>query len=131
MLTSRFLYLLGLATLVALLGVSLAHWLLPIDYALPFTALTVFLFIGICVGIFFLGRRSAGNKNRMLFGNVFMVATMAKMLLCGIMVVAYVLLAEPTNKLFIVPFFWCYLVYTAFEVYFLMRLSAIVAPARD
>ena len=129
--TSRFLTLLGGMTLLAVIGLALCHWLLPIGYALPFSILTLVLFLVICVAIFFLGRRSAGAENRMLFSNVFMAATMAKMFLCGMLVVGYVILATPTSKLFIVPFFWLYLVYTGFEVYFLMKLSAIVAPPRE
>ncbi len=127
MLTSRFLALLGGMTFLAILGLSLCHWLLPIDYALPFSVLTLALFLVISIAIFFLGRRSAGAENRMLFSNVFLAATMAKMFLCGMLVVGYVILAQPESKLFIVPFFWLYLVYTGFEVYFLMKLSAIVS----
>ena len=124
---SRFFYLLGGVTLLAVAGLALCHWLLDIDYALPFSLLTLALFLGVSVAIFFLGRRSAGAKNRMLFGNVFLAATIAKMFLCGMLVVGYVLLGEPGSKLFILPFFWLYLVFTGFEVYFLMKLSAIVA----
>ena len=127
MLTSRFLTLLTVVTLIAIVGVAICHWLLPIGYALPFSILTLVMFLFVSVVIFFLGRRSAGATNKQLFSNVFMASTMAKMFLCGMLVVSYVLLAEPTSKLFIVPFFWLYLVYTAFEVYFLMKLSAIVA----
>ncbi|WP_116106655.1 hypothetical protein [Lewinella sp. IMCC34191] len=131
MLTSRFLTQLAGITGLAVLGLALSHWLLPIGYALPFSIITLVLFLGICVALFFLGRRSAGAENRMLFSNVFLAATIAKMFLCGMLVVGYVILAEPTSKLFIVPFFWLYLVYTGFEVYFLMKLSAIVASPRE
>ncbi|WP_116125659.1 hypothetical protein [Lewinella sp. IMCC34183] len=125
--TSRFFLLLAGVTLLAVAGVALSHWLLPIGYALPFSVATLLLFLFLCTVIFFLGRRSAGAANRMLFSNVFLAATMAKMFLCGILVVGYVILGEPESKLFIVPFFWLYLVYTGFEVYFLMKVSAIVA----
>ncbi|NJB86620.1 hypothetical protein GGR26_002388 [Lewinella marina] len=127
MLTSRFLALLGGVTLLAGAGVVLSHVLLPIGYSLPFTITTMVLFILVCVAIFFLGRRSAGAENKLLFSNVFLASTIAKMFLCGMLVVGYVILGEPSSKLFIVPFFWLYLVYTGFEVYFLMKLSAIVA----
>ncbi|MBB4078720.1 hypothetical protein GGR28_001333 [Lewinella aquimaris] len=125
--TSRFLVLLAAVSGLAALGLATAHLLLSIDYALPFSVGTMLLFVLICVGLFFLGRRSAGAENKHLFSNVFMGATMVKMLLCGMLVVTYVLLGAPPNKLFIVPFFWLYIVYTGFEVYFLMKLSAIVA----
>ncbi len=127
MLTSRFLTLLALVTLLAVSGVALAHWLMPIGYALPFSVATTVIFIVVCSAIFFLGRRSAGAENRMLFSNVFLAATISKMFICGMLVVGYVILGEPESKLFIVPFFWLYLVYTGFEVYFLMNLAAIVA----
>lgn len=127
MLTSRFLALLGGVTLLAAVGVVLSHLLLPIGYALPFTITTMVVFILICVAIFFLGRRSAGAENKLLFSNVFLASTIAKMFICGVLVVGYVVLGEPGSKLFIVPFFWLYMVYTGFEVYFLMKLSSIVA----
>ncbi len=127
MLTSRFLLLLAAVTVLAVAGVAACHALLPIGYALPFSIATLLLFLVVSVVIFFLGRRSAGATNKHLFSNVFMGATMVKMLLCGMLVAGYVILGEPASKLFIVPFFWLYLVYTGFEVYFLMKLSAIVA----
>ncbi|THH40350.1 hypothetical protein [Neolewinella litorea] len=127
MLTSRFLTLLTGVTLLAVAGVALSHLLLPIGYALPFTITTLVVFILLCLAIFFLGRRSAGAENRLLFSNVFLASTVMKMFICGALVVGYVVLGEPESKLFIVPFFWLYLVYTGFEVYFLMKLSAIVA----
>ncbi|MCP9236607.1 hypothetical protein [Lewinella sp. JB7] len=125
--TSRFLVLLAAVTGLAVLGLAVCHFLLSIDYALAFSVGTLLLFVFICVGLFFVGRRSAGAKNKMLFSNVFMGATMVKMLLCGMLVVTYALLGQPPSKLFIVPFFWLYLVYTGFEVYFLMKISAVVA----
>ncbi|CAH0999513.1 hypothetical protein LEM8419_00813 [Neolewinella maritima] len=127
MLTSRFFGLLAAVSGLAALGAACCHWVLAISYALPFTIATGLVFAFLCVVLFFLGRRSAGAENRMLFSNVFLGLTMVKMLLCGMLVVGYVLLGEPDNKLFIVPFFWLYLVYTGFEVYFLMKLSAVVA----
>jgi hypothetical protein len=50
--------------------------------------------------------------------------TMVKLFLCGGTMVAYVVLAEPENKLFVVPFFLSYLVYTSLEVMVLVKLAA-------
>ena len=125
--TARFFTLLAAVSGLAALGAFGCHYFLEIDYAVPFTIATGLVFAFLCVLLFFLGRRSAGAENRMLFSNVFLGLTMVKMLLCGMLVVGYVILAEPGNKLFIVPFFYLYLVYTAFEVYFLMKLSAVVS----
>lgn len=129
MATSRFWLLLAGVTGVAALGLLAFHLLLPLDYAVPFSVLTTLLFLFITIVLYFLGRRSAGARNKMLFGNVFLGLTMFKMLLCGMLVVGFALLFAPTNKLFVLPFFWLYIVYTSYEVYFLMKLSAVVPPA--
>ncbi len=123
----HFFRLLAIITAVAVFGAVLCHLLMPIGYAIPFTVLTGVLFAAICVALFYFGERTAGAENKMLFGNVFMGATMVKMMLCGMLVVLYVILGEPTSKLFIVPFFWLYLVFTGFEIFFLMKLSRVTA----
>ena len=125
--TARFFTLLAAVSGLAALGAFLCHTFLDIDYAVPFTIASGLVFAFLCVVLFFLGRRSAGAENRMLFSNVFLGLTMVKMLLCGMLVVGYVILAEPESKTFILPFFWLYLVYTGYEVYFLMKVSAVVS----
>ena len=114
---------LAVALLVAAGGASLAHLLLPLAYAVPFTILTLVLFLLVTLAIFYFGERTADAENKHLFGNVFMASTLVKMLLCGMLVVMYVILARPESKLFIVPFFWLYFVFTGFEVWFLLRLA--------
>lgn len=124
---NRFFTLLGLFTLVAGLSASISHYLLPIGYALPFTMATIVLFIAFCVALFYLGKRTAGAKNKMLFTNVFMGVTMLKMFLCGGMIGAYAYLAAPENKLFVVPFFLSYMIFTLLEIIFLVKLARVTS----
>lgn len=124
----RFFQLLALCTACAVAGAVLAHYLLPIAYALPFTVMTIVFYILFCLGLFFLGKRTAGAENKMLFTNVFMGVTMVKMFASGGMIAAYALLATPENKLFVVPFFVSYLLYTLLEIIFLMKLARVTAP---
>lgn len=120
---NRFFTLLGAFTLIALAGAFLCHYFLPISYALPLTAITIFIFICFCVVLFYFGKRTARAQNKMLFTNVFMGITMLKMFVCGGLIGSYAYLAAPENKLFVVPFFLTYMVYTLLEVLFLVKLA--------
>lgn len=112
----------GLSLLALLLTAGLhafpklsAHW--------PLSALSILLFTGLSILIFFLGKRAATATNKHLFTNLVMGFTLVKMLFSGFIVVAYTLLAEPENKLFVLPFFLIYSLYTGFEVYVMVKLA--------
>lgn len=120
---ARFFTLLGIFTAVAVISSVICHVLLPIDYAIPLSIGTILLFCGFCVGLFWLGSRTAQSENKYLFTNVFMGVTMLKLFLCGGLIAAYFFLGQPENKLFVVPFFANYLVYTILEIVFLVRLA--------
>ena len=126
---ARFLLLLGLTTVLALAGIFGFHAWLDLDYAWPFSVVTLALFLLISLALFFFGKRTAGATNRHLFGNVFLAGTLLKMMLCGTLLFVYVLLGEPQNKLFVAPFFWQYFLFTGLEVYVLMKLARVVKPA--
>ncbi|MEO0731295.1 MAG: hypothetical protein AAFZ52_00555 [Bacteroidota bacterium] len=121
---ARFYRLLGLFSLLAVGGVTIIHTLLALDYAIPLSAGIIILLAALCVGIFYLGKRTVGAENKYLFGNVFIGITVFKLFLCGGVMAAYTLLGEPQNKLFVIPFFFTYLVYTALEMTFLVKLAA-------
>jgi hypothetical protein len=124
MTNSRFYSLLGIFSLVAILAAAACHYWLPLDYALPLTIGTIVGLLLLTVVIFLISKRTAAAENKHLFGNAFMGITMVKLFLCGGTMVAYVVLAEPENKLFVVPFFLSYLVYTSLEVMVLVKLAA-------
>jgi len=125
---ARFFTLLALFTAIAALCAVAAHYFLPIGYALPLTVGTIFFFIGVCSVMFYFGKRTAGADNKMLFTNVFMGLTMAKMFLSGAAIGVYAYLARPDSKLFIIPFFVSYVIYTVLEIMFLFRLARITSP---
>ncbi|MEM1358621.1 MAG: hypothetical protein AAGF89_10490 [Bacteroidota bacterium] len=121
---SRFFSLLAIFTLIALGGVAAAHALLPLAYAVPLSSVAVVLLLVLCIGIFWLGKRTATSENKFLFGNVFMGVTMLKLFLCGGLIGAYIYLGNPENKYFVIPFFFAYLVYTVLEIVCLVKLAA-------
>jgi len=114
---------LGITTLVASLCALSLHTITSLTVHWPFSATTIGLFFGLSVLIYYGGLKSAQAKNKNMFTNVVMGITMFKMLLAGGLVLTYALLAEPTNKLFVIPFFLIYLLYTAFEVYVMIKLA--------
>ncbi len=125
MTNARFYSLLGMFTAAAATLALGSHWLLPIDYAIPLTVGTILLLGSFCAGLFWLAKRTVASENKYLFTNVFMGVTMLKLFLCGGLIGAYVLLGAPANKLFVVPFFLSYLVYTGLEILFLIKLAGL------
>lgn len=101
----------------------LPHW--------PLSLLAIFIFTVLSILIYFLGKRAATATNKHLFTNVVMGFTLVKMLFSGLAVVAYTLLAEPANKLFVLPFFLIYGIYTSLEVYVMVRLARQTAPVKS
>ena len=77
----------------------------------------------ICALMFWLGKRTASADNKLLFGNVFMGMTGLKMFLCAGVLVAYIMLGDPPNSLFVIPVFFVYFVFTLLEVVALVMIS--------
>jgi hypothetical protein len=48
-----------------------------------------------------------------------------KMALCLFVIVGYFKLAEPSSKMYAIPFLIVYLIFTIFETYFMMKLSKV------
>ncbi len=88
-----------------------------------FSWLSVLFFILLSIAMYYAGRRSALSENKHHFTNTIMGFTMGKMMLSILLILGYLKLAEPTTKLFILPFFGVYLIYTIFETYFMTRLA--------
>lgn len=124
---SRFYTLLAIFTAIAAAAAIITHILFPLDYAIPLTVGTIVMLVAISTGMFYVGKRTAGSENKFMFTNAFMGFTMLKLVLCGGVIAAYVLLGAPENKLFVVPFFVTYLVYTTLEVIFLVKLAGITS----
>ena len=80
-------------------------------------------FVLISILMYFLGSKAAMSENKNTFTNVVIGFTMGKMMLSVIIILIYNKLVAPDDKLFILPFFGIYLVYTIFETYFMMKLG--------
>lgn len=92
----------------------------------PYWPLAVFswvAFVLITLLMFFFGKKAAASQNKNNFLQVVLGFTVMKMFLAVGVVFIYVSIASPKTRLFLVPFFLVYFVYTVFETYFLMILG--------
>lgn len=92
-----------------------AHW--------PFSIASVLFFAVVCTALYFAGKNAAGSKNKYAFTNLVSVSVFGKMVLAMAVLFLYQQSAKPVNQWFVGIFLWCYLVYTAFEVWFMTKLA--------
>ncbi|MGB0861505.1 MAG: hypothetical protein ACPG19_06385 [Saprospiraceae bacterium] len=85
--------------------------------------LSLLFFTIISLAAYFFGIHSANSSNKNDFNNVFIILTTTKLLLSLFLVWFYQIFTEPTTKLFILPFFLIYIIFTIFESYILIRLG--------
>ena len=89
----------------------------------PLTAIAIVLFILLSFAMYYVGDRTARASNRHLFTSVTMGFTFFKMMASAGLILVYALLFEPADKLFVLPFFLIYLLYTIFELIFMIKLA--------
>lgn len=82
-------------------------------------------FLLLTVLMFFQARKAAHSENRNSFTTVVMGFTLLKLLLVMAFLLGYYFLFEPQSKGFAVPVLAVYLGFTAFELYFMLKLSSI------
>ena len=85
--------------------------------------LSLILFFLISIIMYFTGRWGINNENKNTFIGLMYAYMGGKMFLSTILIILYYYYAEPDTKLFILPFFVVYLIFTVFESYFLMKLN--------
>lgn len=117
----KWLAIVTLGTAAALAGL---HFLIPEAQAhWKFAIVSLALFILICVSLFFAGKNSARSKSKAAFINLVSSSVFGKMVLAIGFLFVYQRIAKPENEWFVGIFLICYVVYTAFEVWFMTKLA--------
>lgn len=80
-------------------------------------------FVVICVIAYWLGLKAYSSHNKNDFTNLFIVLITAKMFFSLFTILIYKILAEPENKLFVLPFLIMYLIFTFFESHVLIKIG--------
>ncbi len=85
--------------------------------------LSLVFFVGISIAAYVFGLKAANSRNKSDFINLIIILIAAKMLICLFTVWLYQILVSPQSKLFVIPFFIIYLIFTSFEMNILIRLG--------
>ena len=88
---------------------------------------SLILFILLSLMMYFVGRKAALSENKNTFTNTVLLFTMAKLFLTIIIIYVYNEMVKPESRLFILPFFAIYIIFTIFETYFMIRLGKMKA----
>lgn len=84
---------------------------------------SILFFVVWSVIMFFISGKAAKNENKNIFTSAILGFTFAKLFLSAGIVYAYFRITEPESRLFLLPFFGVYLIYTIFETHFMMKLG--------
>ncbi|NUQ23596.1 MAG: hypothetical protein HUU34_06565 [Saprospiraceae bacterium] len=118
-------FIIGLLVTAAIgAGLVLALHMVPLfreHELLSWIGLGFFFFLSILM--YLVGSNAARSSNKNQFTTVVMGFTFLKLMLTVLIVLAYDKIALPNGKLFILPFFGEYLIFTIFETYFMMKLG--------
>ncbi len=119
-----------LVTLVAVVMIVMVDQVPALSAYTDLSWVTCAFFVFVCINLFFFGHRAASSDSKYAFTNIIFAFMMGKMMLTIGLVMGYNNFMQPTTKLFLVPFFMVYLIYTIFETYFMMKLGK-VSPNED
>lgn len=92
--------------------------------------LSMAVFTILCLLMYRFGKAAIQHENKSRFTLLFMSFTGLKMFLAVLLIGIYYKVDMPSSKLFIVPFFAIYAVYTVFEVWFMTRLAKLQTPTK-
>jgi hypothetical protein len=120
----KFLTSLAFVTLGTGAALALLHVLLPpMRSHWGFAVASVLLFVLVCVGLYFAGQSTLRSKSKVAFNGLISGSVFGKMLLAVVTLFVYQQSQRPDNQWFVAIFLLVYVVYTAFEVWFLTRLA--------
>ncbi len=85
--------------------------------------ISILFFALISVGMYYLGQRAADSSNKNDFTNAVLGFIISKLLLSIAIIAVYLFTVQPASNFFVLPFFVVYLLFTIFEVSFLMKLG--------
>ena len=108
---------------LSLVYVLISFFITALEPFLGFTALTIFMFLVIAGLFYFLSVHFIDHSNKQLFGNIILASTFLKIMLSIAMMGGYYYLYQPQSKLFILPFFVIYFIFTTFETIFLVKIN--------
>jgi hypothetical protein len=113
------------ATSLGVIALNSVFYILPYTIKNHITVAwwSLFAFIPLSFGLYFLSKQAALSKNKMLFNLIIMASIFFKMFIAIFVLVIYKKIYQPQDKNFIIPFFLTYFVFMIFETYFMIKLA--------
>jgi hypothetical protein len=105
---------------ISILGMSYIPMMNPF---LSFSWGCLFFFSVMTIILFAASKRAARSSNKNDFTTVLMGLTFLKMLLSAAVILIYNSIFQPDSIFFLIPFFALYVLFTSFEVVFLMQIG--------
>ena len=111
-----------ISVLTAIVLFALNQWSLLSPYQ-DFSWISLAFFVLLTLAMYGVGTLTSKSKNTAAFTGTILGFTFGKMFFSLIIVIAYFQYTQPLSKVFVVPFFIVYLIYTVFETWFMMKLG--------
>jgi len=108
--------------LVALF-LALQYFLPAFSPYAPISWASVAFFVVFSWIVYVFGTKAAQSDNKNDFTRFSMMVIMGKLFLSILLVIGYVVVAEPANRFVVLPFIPIYVIYTIFETNFMMKLA--------
>jgi hypothetical protein len=110
---------------ISSISILLLHWGFPsVQFNSPIAWWGLAFFVVLSVSMYYLGKRSLGSPNKMMFTNVATMFMFGKMFLSVIILFIYKQTINPTSGNFVLPFVVVYLFFAVFETYFMVKVGS-------
>ncbi len=113
---------LSIVTVILALGAGYVHNFESIGHHLGFSIVGLAVLVVYNIMAFHIGKILVKSSRKNLFINFIMGNILFKIILVMLFILGYVKLFVPEEKLFLLPFVGIYLVYAAFETFFLYQM---------
>ncbi|MFK8102998.1 MAG: hypothetical protein AB8G15_10755 [Saprospiraceae bacterium] len=121
--TARFFTQLSIISLIVAAILFGLHTLPKIGVHQLFSWTSLGLFVVLSIVMYFTGKYAALSDNKNDFTLLMMGFIIGKLILCGMIILGYNSVFEPSSNLFLIPFLVVYLFFTPYELYFLIKLG--------
>ncbi|MCC6727497.1 MAG: hypothetical protein IT258_23535 [Saprospiraceae bacterium] len=121
----RFFSQLLLVTILTAVILYFLHIFQPFAAYATMSAASLVFFAVLAVVMYFPSVKAAQSADRNAFTRAIMGFSFLRMFLAVAFVVAFVRLYHPTDKLFTIPFFFIFFVFTGFDVVFMSKLGRV------
>lgn len=109
----------GLSTL----GILSLYYFPALAPGIPLSWMALGFFILFSLVIYGIAWKVSGSKKKEHFINLVLAFTLLKMLFSFLLIASYAKIMHPSSRLFALPFFGIYLLFTIFESAFMIRVG--------